>query len=331
MSDQWPSKQFNSFSSPTLDGSNIGRSSGLKGDRTRRSWSDKEEETLIMSMKELVANGWKSDNGFRVGYLKRIEEDLKRQNPNTDLKVHPHIWSKITTWKKNYVLLSSILNRSGVGFNERGDYKIECDEDQWAQIIKADGSAKYMRGKSWPHFDAWKIIYGKDRAIGGTAEDAAESTQRVRATQDSMYINTENDYHPNMDGIFVGESVGEGNVPIAAGDSDPNSPSLKKAAKKRKAGEALDGILEMMNRMNDDTNERLRTLSARIGYEFDLTTKREAMLQLLGVVQGLTKKQKFSAAKILVKETELLDLFRGMDEADRPDFVMFLLEENNLA
>ncbi|KAL1545289.1 hypothetical protein AAHA92_22032 [Salvia divinorum] len=146
-------------------GSNIGRSSGPKSDRTRRSWSDKEEETLIISMKELVANGWKSDNGFRVGYLKRIEEALLRQNPKTDLKVHPHIWSKITTWKKNYVLLCSILNRSGVGFNENGDYKIVCDEDQWAQIIKSDVNAKYMRGKSWPHFEAWKIIYGKDQLL----------------------------------------------------------------------------------------------------------------------------------------------------------------------
>lgn len=204
--------------------------------------------------------------------------------------------------------------------------------------------AKYIRGKSWPYFEAWKIIYGKDRAIGGSAEDAAESTQRVHTaestqhvhdTQDSMNYDTENDYRPNLDGVFVGESVGDGNVPIAAGesagDSALNSPTLKKTIKKRKAGEALDGVLEMMNRMNDDTNERLRTLSARIGYEFDLTTKREAVLKLLGVVEGLTKKQKFTAAKILVKETELLDLFRGMDEADRPDFVMFLLEENNIA
>ena len=201
--------------------------------------------------------------------------------------------------------------------------------------------AKYIRGKSWPYFEAWKIIYGKDRAIGGSAEDAAESTQRVRATQENTYVDTENDYYPDMDGIYVGESVGEGEHPIpvvdsaipvvdSACDTDMNSPTLKKANKKRKAGEALDGVLEMMKRINDDTNERLHTLSTRIGYEFDLTTKREEVLQLLGVVQGLTKTQKFTAAKILAKETEMLDLFRGMDEADRPDFVMFLLEENNI-
>ncbi|XP_042011855.1 uncharacterized protein LOC121760274 [Salvia splendens] len=198
-----------------------------------------------------------------------------------------------------------------------------------------------MRGKSWPYFKAWKIIYGKDRAIGGSVEDVAESTQRVRATQENTYVDTNNDYYPDMDDIYVKESVGEGEHPVPvvdsaipvvdiACDTDMNSPTLKKANKKRKAGEALDEVLEMMKRINDDTNERLHTLSTRIGYEFDLTTKREEVLQLLGVVQGLTKRQKFTAAKILAKETEMLDLFRGMDQTERPDFVMFLLEENSI-
>ncbi|KAL1553678.1 hypothetical protein AAHA92_14326 [Salvia divinorum] len=39
----------------------------------------------------------------------------------------------------------------GVGFNEMGDFKIDCDDEQWSQIVKADPHARHMRSKSWPH------------------------------------------------------------------------------------------------------------------------------------------------------------------------------------
>ncbi|KAG6424414.1 hypothetical protein SASPL_114832 [Salvia splendens] len=47
--------------------SEFGHSKALKGDRSRRSWSDREEGTLFAALKELVAIRWKSDNGFRTG------------------------------------------------------------------------------------------------------------------------------------------------------------------------------------------------------------------------------------------------------------------------
>lgn len=45
-----------------------------KGDRTRRMWTPREEEILAETLLELVARGWKADNGFRAGYLTKIED-----------------------------------------------------------------------------------------------------------------------------------------------------------------------------------------------------------------------------------------------------------------
>ncbi|KAG6421430.1 hypothetical protein SASPL_117982 [Salvia splendens] len=45
----------------------------------------REEEILIATLKELTANGWKCDNGYRAGYLTRIKEVIK-QRPKC--KVH---------------------------------------------------------------------------------------------------------------------------------------------------------------------------------------------------------------------------------------------------
>ena len=65
----------------------------------------------------LQVGGWKADNGFRPGHSKMIYGVLKREIPNTQLKVAPHINSEISTWKRDYHSLSLMLNRSGIGFN----------------------------------------------------------------------------------------------------------------------------------------------------------------------------------------------------------------------
>ncbi|KAG6437046.1 hypothetical protein SASPL_101953 [Salvia splendens] len=77
--------------------SEFGHSKAVKGDRSRRSWSDREEATFLAALKELVAIGWKSDNGFRAGYLQLLEESMKKEFPKTDIKAHPHVYSKFTT------------------------------------------------------------------------------------------------------------------------------------------------------------------------------------------------------------------------------------------
>ena len=107
-----------------------------KSERTRRIWTDREEGVLLATLKELVAQGWKSDNGFRAGYLVRLEEALRREFPTTDLKVNPNIISKVSAWKESYYSLQQILNLSGVGFNLNEDHKIDCDDQQWAEIVK---------------------------------------------------------------------------------------------------------------------------------------------------------------------------------------------------
>lgn len=64
---------------------------------------------------------------------------MRHEFPNTDLKVNPHIQSKIHTWKKHYGALSQVLNRSGIGFSLYSDYKIDCDEAAWTNLLKICG------------------------------------------------------------------------------------------------------------------------------------------------------------------------------------------------
>lgn len=116
---------------------NRGRGANKKatGD-TRRVWTNREEAVLITALKDLVSNGWKSDNGFRTGYFIKLEESLKQAFPNCDLIVNPNIISKLTAWRKIYgSLVTAQRNTTGVGFNTTTN-TLEVTDDQWEQIVQ---------------------------------------------------------------------------------------------------------------------------------------------------------------------------------------------------
>lgn len=98
-----------------------------KGDRSRPLWS-----TLV----ELVALGWKSDNGFRTGYLQKCEDSIRQEFPTTNIKGTPHVVSKLATWIANYTSLRNIWDRTRVGFKSNGDFKIDIDDEQWEHVVK---------------------------------------------------------------------------------------------------------------------------------------------------------------------------------------------------
>lgn len=98
----------------------------------------------MAAMKELIVTGWKSDNGFRSGYLNKLEAAMNKAFPNTDLKRMPHINSKLSSWKKNYYSLTSMLSRSGVGWNLNGNFTIDCTNDQWELIVKVSCGSSFI-------------------------------------------------------------------------------------------------------------------------------------------------------------------------------------------
>ncbi|KAL3846303.1 hypothetical protein ACJIZ3_003706 [Penstemon smallii] len=52
---------------------------------SRRVWSKSEEDQLIIALKELVTNGWRSDNAFRSGYTTNLAATLAVRCPGSNL------------------------------------------------------------------------------------------------------------------------------------------------------------------------------------------------------------------------------------------------------
>ncbi|KAL8547965.1 hypothetical protein ACS0TY_007309 [Phlomoides rotata] len=67
----------------------------LKLVRGRRSWTKIEEDALIICLTNVVHEGWKSENGFRAGFLRELEKGMKKKLPGTDIVAHPYINSKM--------------------------------------------------------------------------------------------------------------------------------------------------------------------------------------------------------------------------------------------
>ncbi|KAL8501910.1 hypothetical protein ACS0TY_021143 [Phlomoides rotata] len=65
------------------------------------------EKVLSEVMKKIVLEGWKTENGFKIGYLNLLSTYMKQVFPNTDLKPEPHINSRIMVWKRNYHSLAT--------------------------------------------------------------------------------------------------------------------------------------------------------------------------------------------------------------------------------
>ncbi|XP_057773941.1 uncharacterized protein LOC130993179 [Salvia miltiorrhiza] len=299
----------------------IGPEKSMKPGKTRRSWSVREEEVLLAALKELVVQGWKSDNGFKAGYLGKLQEAVKNAFPGTDLRGTPHIHSKIQTWKKNYASLSYMLTKTGVGFNVDGKYMIDCDTELWNEIVKCDPNASNMRKKSWLYLEEWKEIFGKDRANGTSAEDVVDALHEMNDEDNLDNEGTQGDYHPH----FEDEAENE-----VADDSvcqpQRNSAAAKVLGKKRKANDDSFGqLIEVLGEMSKNADKRADTIAGRIGYEQDLGKARKEVYDQLHNMPTLTMSDRFVAYELLAGDKQGLELFMGLPDEAKPHYVVHIL------
>ncbi|KAL6534330.1 hypothetical protein OROHE_013255 [Orobanche hederae] len=133
---------------------------------------------LMAELKELVTKGWRSDNGFRPGYLTKLEEQMLQRIPGTNICANPHINSKISSWKKLHGCLQTALGETGCGFNTTTKV-LDVTDEAWAKVLKKDSSIGAMRYKPWPMYKDWLEVFGNERANGKTAEGLIDAVNNL--------------------------------------------------------------------------------------------------------------------------------------------------------
>ena len=76
---------------------------------------------------------WRADTGFKNGYLGKIEAMMEAKLPGCELKVSPHIESRIK--KAKYFALTELLALSGFVWNEE-KMMLACEKSVYDETTK---------------------------------------------------------------------------------------------------------------------------------------------------------------------------------------------------
>ncbi|KAK6126603.1 hypothetical protein DH2020_039649 [Rehmannia glutinosa] len=218
--------------------------------------------------------------GLKLDIFKHWSKKCKRLYPQTDLKGIPHIKLKIHVWKKDYGGLVTMLSCSGIGWNVEQTrsrhlmmnglsmlrYYAQIVVFSEILILDVDANARLMRNKSWPFYNDWVMIFGKDRATGEHAEDFTEVLNHVlngmSIPQEDTPINLEN-LSEN------GEDETETNS-FCQAESTPQTLASEKKGKgrKRNSVDGVDPMYDVMKTFCRNTDSRLGDIAKQIGYGY---------------------------------------------------------------
>lgn len=151
-----------------------------------------------------------------------------------------------------------------------------------------------MRYKSWPYYDDWKEIYGKDRATGETAEDILDAWNEMRDEADTGEGAMGMDYDVSLEDLPEHEGAGD-NV----SHNQKGSQKAAESGKKRKVSGDIISVCDILIEIGRKTDERLASLAESLGYESRLGKALEDTFDQLGNIAGLTLEERFEVCSIL--------------------------------
>ncbi|KAL8555922.1 hypothetical protein ACS0TY_003657 [Phlomoides rotata] len=203
--------------------------------KTRRVWTQLKEEALIKCLKEIIPQGWKADNGFKVGYLRELEKEMIKIFPGTDIRPYPHIHSKLHVWKKDYSSIVSALSKSGISTTKTIDVEQE---------------------------EAWEA-YKRDRATGEQAEDIVDVVNNL---YNSNAPASETGSPFNGVSYEPGDDAGNNYVCQQDAEGDDFPRSAKRAQKCQSSNGEASSILNTLGNFMENTDSRLGEIAQRIRY-----------------------------------------------------------------
>ncbi|XP_073028029.1 uncharacterized protein [Primulina eburnea] len=295
-----------------------------KQEKTRRSWNAREEEVLIQALKDVVSKGWKTDNGFKAGYLNLLENAMQASIPGNSLRGNPHINSKIHVWKKTYSAIVTLLSKSGVGWNDCNN-TIDVTDETWEAIVKTDPTLRSMRHKQWTHYHDWCEIFGNDRATGERATNFENALNEV--------LNIDND-------ICTAAWLSETHAFDTFGatedsKSETQTPSSKnkecetsKPKKRKKTTDEEHTIVAAIKNLADVTKNTMEDLIKRLASEDKLSDAQDHVLNALDEMHHLSEDDQVLAAKLLFNNHDDLALFQRLGKRGKICLVNRLLAEH---
>ncbi|KAL2895630.1 hypothetical protein RDABS01_000407 [Bienertia sinuspersici] len=294
-----------------------GNTMGGRG-KNKRFWSAEEDKALVAALHELsVDPHWKCDNGFRNGYMVRLEELIGKAMPGCGLKASPHIDSRLKTLVSKFRAILLMLGTSGFKWDDQR-HMISVERSAYDEFCKAHPSCKNLYGVAFPHLNVMMEIYGKDYATGKPAEGFEEAV-----------INIE--IEDNVEAQVLAESEEDDNGLSQTFESTPVSKKVKRerAKKKGKSGESFSNPEACLQLFMKEMNTHLSTMAnvwvRADEREQELTNKNNKVLGELLQLDDLSPTEALEAANILTAQPHKLTVFFNCPPLLKKEYVKSLL------
>ncbi|RWR88615.1 L10-interacting MYB domain-containing-like protein [Cinnamomum micranthum f. kanehirae] len=143
---------------------NVGQSSGAKrGKRDKKNvtWTEIADEFLTNVLIEQITLGQKDGIGFALEGWREIERKMKEKFGDAYDKAK--IRNRLKTVKIHYNHIKILMCLSGFGWDDIKK-RVIAEDQVWDDYLKAHPDYKYYRGRSFPDFENFAIIYGDSSA-----------------------------------------------------------------------------------------------------------------------------------------------------------------------
>ncbi|XP_076958381.1 uncharacterized protein LOC143634097 [Bidens hawaiensis] len=259
--------------------------------------------------------GFKSDNGFRTGYLQHLESSLKESLPRTDLLARPHIESRVKTMERDWAVVHEMLNTSGFGYDKEHNC-VTAEAPMWEAYVEKHPTADKWKRKILPHYEEMCVIFGNDRAQGNRAKSVAEMEEEANREELEDQRDDEFDEFSHNEGTNASVQVEE----ISSG-----------RGKKRKRASQANSLFQNFNDavvlFGDRLKETSTELSEGIKYELEKEKKTTMITSEIKKMTSLSQLEKFKAIEEIKSDYNRVSTFWDLGEEEREDWVRFLLSK----
>ncbi|KAG6537396.1 hypothetical protein ZIOFF_002486 [Zingiber officinale] len=299
-----------------------------KSHSTKHLWTKQEDAALVDCLVELSKDlAWKSENGFRTGYLLHLEKLMAAKVSSSNLKATPHIESRYKLLKRQFHAINEMINHnSGFGWSDV-EKCITASKDSHPAVVG-------LRNKEFPHLDDLMFVWGKDRATGVGAETPADAVEEINLCDEETNIfECEIDEHAEFhkDEEYVREETKKSEMET----QDLVCPSNNKATirkKKRKSDYVLGDLVGEISKyvtVITKANEEMKEISTYFKKQTENSDRKMRIYDELMELSDFSQQKIMDVGKYILKDDHKVDNFFALSKAFRREYVMKQLSKIN--